>query len=83
MSVWSNGACMKIEVKCFATLAHRAPAGGMLEVEAGTSVGSIISLLGIPADEVKIRFVNGVHVNDEALVSEGDRVGLFPAVGGG
>lgn len=74
---------MKIEVKCFATLAHHAPAGGELEVDAGTSVDSIIELLGIPNAEVKIRFVNGVHVNGDAVVAEGDRVGLFPAVGGG
>ncbi|GFM35794.1 MoaD/ThiS family protein [Desulfovibrio psychrotolerans] len=74
---------MRIEIKCFATLAHYAPAEGVLDVEEGTRVEEVIALLQIPADEVKIRFINGVHVQPEAVLSSGDRLGLFPAVGGG
>lgn len=74
---------MKIEIKCFATLAQYAPREGMLDVNEGITVAGVITLLGIPEDEVRIRFINGVHVEPDALVANGDRLGLFPAVGGG
>jgi sulfur carrier protein ThiS len=74
---------MKIEVKCFATLAPHTPAEGNMDVPPQTSVNDIMRQLGIARDDVKIIFINGAHVEPEALLNEGDRLGLFPAVGGG
>jgi sulfur-carrier protein len=42
-----------------------------------------MEMLGIPPGEVKLRFVNGKQAKDDQVLAEGDRVGLFPPVGGG
>lgn len=74
---------MRIDVKCFATLARFSPPGGALELPQGARVSDVMDMLGIAHDDVKIIFINGAHVAAEAALSEGDRLGLFPAVGGG
>ena len=75
---------MQIEVKCFATLARFQPEGAeAYELEDGSSVARLIVALGIAPDEVKIVFVNGRHADPGTVIAAGDRVGLFPAVGGG
>lgn len=74
---------MDIEVKCFATLARRSPEGGRLSVDSGATPTSVMTRLGIDPGEVKIIFVNGVHAAADAPLKDGDRLGLFPPVGGG
>jgi len=75
---------MDIQVKCYATLARHQPRNGeQFSVEPGTSVGDLVGLLGITPEAVKVSFVNGKHVDQDCVVSEGDRVAFFPAVGGG
>jgi adenylyltransferase/sulfurtransferase len=39
--------------------------------------------LNLPLSEIKIVMLNGRRVGLEAVLADGDRVGLFPAVGGG
>jgi sulfur carrier protein ThiS len=46
-------------------------------------VADILAGLGIASQEVKIIMVNGVHAKPDRELQDGDRVGLFPAVGGG
>ena len=72
-----------IEVRCFASLVKHAPAGGCAKLVAPDTVGDLIRALGIPAGEVAIIFVNGAHAAEATVLQDGDRVGLFPAVGGG
>jgi len=72
-----------IEVKCFATLAHYAPAGGFAKLAATAAIGDLLRELGIADGEVAIIFVNGAHATESTALRDGDRVGLFPAVGGG
>lgn len=74
---------MSITVNCFATLARYAPPGGEMPEAAGLSVGQTIDLLGIPRENVKTVFVNGLHAAMDKVLGEGDRVGIFPAVAGG
>ncbi|SKA74517.1 MoaD/ThiS family protein [Desulfobaculum bizertense] len=75
---------MKINVKCFATLSTFDPKEPEnFEVPDGITVAQLIELLGIEREEVKIMFINSTHVKDSATIQDGDRVGLFPAVGGG
>lgn len=74
---------MQLNVKCFATLAEKSPPGGVCELPAGTDVSRLMDSLRIPAAEVKIIFINGVVMEADAVLHDGDRVGLFPAVGGG
>jgi sulfur carrier protein ThiS len=72
-----------IEVKCFASLMHYAPAGGHTKIAATATTGDLIRALGIPDGDVAIIFVNGAHATETTTLRDGDRVGLFPAVGGG
>lgn len=75
---------MGIEIKCFATLANFLPANGSdYPVESGDTVLSIIHKLGIPEKDVTIAFVNNLRSTFDTPVKDGDRVGLFPPVGGG
>ena len=62
---------MKLTVKCFATLMPLTPPGGSLEFQ-GTDVCDLLRQLSIPESEEK-----------DALLHDGDRVGIFPPVGGG
>ena len=72
-----------IEVRCFASLAQYAPAGGQARLAAPGTAGDLIRALGIPAGEVAIVFVNGAHATEATELRDGDRVGIFPMVGGG
>lgn len=75
---------MQLTVKCFATLAPLSPKDGTYAwaCETGT-VADLMVELNVPAHEVKLIFVNGVSAEPNRTLVDGDRVGLFPAVGGG
>jgi len=72
-----------IEVRCFASLAQYNTAGGHTKFAAPVTAGDVIRTLGIPAGDVAILFVNGKRAEENTELRDGDRVGLFPAVGGG
>ena len=75
---------MKIELKLFATLDQYRPQDADAHpVEPGASAGDVADRLGIPREEIKLCFVNGVHAPLDVVLADGDRLGLFPAVGGG
>ncbi len=79
---------MKIEVNLYATLKRymKNQTGGKssaIDVEDGTCVKDMIQKLKIPADSVKLIFINGVHAKRDTILKDGDRLGLFPPVGGG
>jgi molybdopterin converting factor small subunit len=80
---------MKIQVKLFATLAAYAPVVGLpgkpftVDLPEGATLGDLVEQLTLPADLVKITFVNAVaHELDWALKA-GDDIGIFPPIGGG
>ena len=52
-------------------------------VEAGTALKDLLERLGIPEKDIKIAMVNGVKVGLDRELAGDERVGLFPAVGGG
>ena len=74
---------MKIQVLCFATLSGYAPEGGHLEMEEGSTPEDVIGRLSIPPQDVKVVFVNGRNQGRDVVLNENDRVGIFPAIGGG
>ena len=74
---------MMIEVLCFATLAGHTPPGKRMEAAEGMTMGELLPLLDLKEEDVKILFINGMHVDLESVIQDGDRVGIFPAVGGG
>lgn len=73
-----------IEIKLYATLqAYAPPNASCYPIESGTSIEMIVHALKIPTDHVKLIFANGVRCTMDTLVQDGDRIGLFPPVGGG
>ncbi len=74
---------MALTVKCYATLAEHSPPEGETPHAEGHTVADLLAELRIDPAEVKVIFVNGLHAGLDQPLRDGDRVGLFPAVGGG
>ena len=77
---------MNVNVRCFATLTRREECefsnSASMEIGVGAQVNELVDRLGIPRNKVELVFVNGKKKSLETALSDGDRVGLFPAVGG-
>lgn len=77
---------MVIEVRFFAALRKYIPSepNGILSVDLldGLTVSDLLKALEVEVAEVKGISVNGTTVQQDALLSDGDRVGLFPEAGG-
>ena len=79
---------MKVEINLYATLARYLPdkvrqSDRMMELSDGTTVGELLQQLQIPSEKAKLIFLDGVHADADAVLKEGNRVGIFPPVGGG
>lgn len=75
---------MHITVKCYATLQRFQPTGGEdFSLREGGTVLDVVLALGIAPEDVTVIFVNGLHAPMDKALADGDRLGLFPAVGGG
>jgi sulfur-carrier protein len=77
-----------IEVRLYATLRRHAPASSAagvfpVHMPAGNTVTELLQTINVDPAEVHLLMVNGISVTLEQILSEGDRVGLFPPVGGG
>lgn len=76
-----------VEVHLYATLRRHVPTApkGVLtmDVADGSTASALIAALNIDAGEVHMLMVNGVLAPDSQVLRDGDRVGLFPAIGGG
>lgn len=60
------------------------PSSGLeMNLESPATVANLAEKLGLPLNEIKIVMVNGRHASLEQALCEGDRIGFFPAVGGG
>ncbi len=79
---------MKIQLVLYASLSQLLPSGSIgntctLELDEGTTVGDLLNELGITPDSPKIVFVNGRHADYETLLTNNDRVAVFPPIAGG
>lgn len=79
---------MHVQVFLSATLRVLVPgydpaAGRQVELADGAAVGEICRSLSIPAEKVKIVMVNGRNAELADRLTGGERVALFPPVGGG
>jgi len=72
-----------ITIKLFATLSKYTPAAKTYPVKPGTTIRNLLQQLGVPADEVKLIFINGKKSDLTSTLQGGERVGIFPPVGGG
>ncbi|MCL0074003.1 MoaD/ThiS family protein [Dehalococcoidia bacterium] len=80
---------IEIEIRLYATLKRYRPELKVgeplfLNVDEGTTAKRVLEeVLGIPAKVVKTVFVNGIYRDLDHVLADGDRVGIFPPVGGG
>jgi len=79
---------IEVEVRLYASLRRYRPAappgeGERVLLPAGSTVLDLLAGLGIPSAEVQTVFVNRRAIAREAVLQDGDRVDLFPAVAGG
>ena len=73
-----------IQLKLFASLNQfMPPTAASYAIEAGMTVGTLLAQLGIPKDQIKLVFVDGVRAEQTTVLNGGERVGIFPPVGGG
>lgn len=86
---WARGLTdVKIQLVLYASLAQLLPLGSAgnvcdVEVRPGTTVADLLTDTGIALDSPKIVFVNGRHAAMDHLLSQGDRVAVFPPIAGG
>lgn len=77
---------MRINLKCFSKLVNPESCNftesTAYELEAGQTVEDLLKQAQIPSADVKITFVNSRIVGLDSALSDGDNVGLAPAVGG-
>jgi molybdopterin converting factor small subunit len=75
----------QVEVNLYATL--REHIGGapsvQIEIETGQTVAEVLNRLGVPARKTRIIFVDNRVGKLSHMLQGGERLGIFPAIGGG
>lgn len=79
---------MEVEVRVFAGLSKylKGVSNGVpftVGLSEAATVLELLNQLRIPPEEAFVTMVNGAAVSHAAALSEGDRIGIFPAIGGG
>jgi molybdopterin converting factor small subunit len=73
-----------IQIRLFASLQKFMPASAdNYTIEAGITVGELLQQLGLPHDMIKLIFIDNVQAELTSILKGGERVGIFPPVGGG
>jgi sulfur carrier protein ThiS len=73
-----------IKIKLFATLRSTSPENAdYYSIPAGTTVHALLERLRIPVEEVNLVFINGNCGNLTSILESGDRLSVFPSLGGG
>jgi molybdopterin converting factor small subunit len=84
-STVSEGTVAPVKVNLYATL--RKYVGGApsveVEIEPGQTVAEVLARLGVPADQTRIIFINNRAAGLSHVLQGGERLGVFPAIGGG
>ena len=73
-----------IQIKLFATLQKFMPASAEnYAIETGTTIRTLLQQIDLPENKAKLIFINGVKAELTTALQGGERVGIFPPVGGG
>ena len=73
-----------IQLELLATLTRYQPVScNRYPIEPGVTVKELIGKLGIPEYEVNLVFIDGIKGNLDSTIEGGERVALFPPLGGG
>ena len=79
---------IKVECRLYAGLRkytpeYRVGEAKEMELPEGTTLSELYELLKVPPGEVKRTFVSGLSKSSDHVLSDGDRIALFPPIGGG
>ncbi|MDA8235572.1 MAG: MoaD/ThiS family protein [Clostridia bacterium] len=82
---------MNLEIRLFADLPKKVRASitavpgeaFILELPEGTTLGQVFAHLGLEGEQTLIGLVNGLRQLGDYELKDGDRIGIFPPVGGG
>jgi len=74
---------MFVEVELFATLRKDRLPREPIELQSGSRVTDLLTILGITVDDVMILVVNQKDATFEQVLNEGDTVTIIPPIGGG
>jgi sulfur-carrier protein len=75
---------LTINVRLFATLAaHMPKEAAQYPIQRGITVTHLLEQLGVPAADAKLIFIDSVKGGLDSRLYGGERVGIFPPVGGG
>jgi molybdopterin synthase sulfur carrier subunit len=73
-----------IQINLYATLKAYTPvASEKYPIIPGTTIKMLLEKLKVPLDQVKLIFVERKKAGLDETLNGGERVGIFPAVGGG
>lgn len=76
---------MKVNLKCFAELSEGDvcdfTGSDQYEISEGDTVEGLLDRLGMPKEEIQIIFLNNKIVDFDAVLQDGDQLGLAPPVG--
>ena len=73
-----------IQIKLFAGLqSFMPPSGEKYLINPGISIRNLLEQLNIPQEKAKLIFIDGIKANLSSTLDGGERVGIFPPVGGG
>ena len=73
-----------IDLRLFAGLQQFKPAHAKAyPIRDGTTIRDLIRALNIPEEKAKLLFVDGIKADLDSVLHGGERVGIFPPVGGG
>jgi molybdopterin converting factor small subunit len=73
-----------IQINLFATLASKLPDDAdRFPIGRETTVADVLEDLDIPDQQARLIFVNGRKTAKDTPLQDGDRLGIFPPVGGG
>ncbi|MBW1695650.1 MAG: MoaD/ThiS family protein [Deltaproteobacteria bacterium] len=73
-----------IKLELLATLKRYSPdSPEQFRIKRGIKVRDLLAELNIPEYEVNLVFINGQKGNLDSILNGGERVGLFPPLGGG
>ena len=77
---------MRVNLKCFSKLADPDTCdfrdSTEYELNNGQTVEALVERAGIDKNSVKIAFLNNKIVDLDTVLSDGDKIGLAPSVGG-
>ena len=79
---------LTVEVRLYAALRKYHPSLGIGEplvitLDDKAKLGNLLDELKLPKEEIKAVFVNGKWEEESYPLRDGDRIGIFPPIGGG